>query len=98
MVARPRVRSFPQRTRKPANICWTASAHRGFDVVAIVVGMCLLLAGTDARRRKPRPRRCPPRSRLLTWCSENASYLSGMGGTAERPGECGHYSKVQDTC
>ena len=46
MGARPIVRSFPLRTDKPGMFFRPGPRNGGFDVVAIVVGMCLLLSGT----------------------------------------------------
>jgi membrane fusion protein, multidrug efflux system len=60
MGARPTVRSFPQRTRKPAIFFGPGGRHRGFDVVAIVVGMCLLLAGTGCEEKEAAPPPMPP--------------------------------------
>ena len=69
MGARPTVRSFPLRTGKPGMFFWLGRRNRGFDVVAIVVGMCVLLAGAGCEEKEAAPHRRRQRSRLVTWYS-----------------------------
>src|ERR1700730_786726 len=78
MGARPTVRIFPLRTGKPAMFFWPRRRHRGCDVLAIVGGMCLLLAGAGCEEKEAAPPPTPPRSKLVTWYS--ATFLSTRNG------------------
>ncbi len=60
MGARPRVRSFPLRTGKPGMFFQPGPQNGGFDVVAIVVGMFLLLASTGCEEKEKAPPPSPP--------------------------------------
>jgi membrane fusion protein, multidrug efflux system len=52
MGARPMVRSFPLHTGKLEMFFWPGRRSRGFDIVSIVVGMCLLMAGVGCEEKK----------------------------------------------
>ncbi|WP_179581540.1 efflux RND transporter periplasmic adaptor subunit [Tunturiibacter gelidoferens] len=52
MGARPMVRSFPLHTGKLEMFFWPGRRSRGFDIVSIVVGMCLLMAGGGCEEKK----------------------------------------------
>ena len=60
MGARPTVRSFPLRTGKPGMFFWPGRRNRGFDVVATVLGMCVLLAGAGCEEKEAAPPSTPP--------------------------------------
>jgi membrane fusion protein (multidrug efflux system) len=60
MGARPIVRCFPLRTGKPGMFSLPGPRNSGFDVVAIVVGMCLLLSGTGCEEKEKAPPPSPP--------------------------------------
>jgi len=60
MGARPIVRSFPVRTGRLGMFFWPGQRNRSFDVVAIVVGMCLLLAGAGCEEKEAAPPPSPP--------------------------------------
>jgi membrane fusion protein (multidrug efflux system) len=60
MGTRPTVRSFPRRTGKLGMFFWPDQQSRGFDVLAIAVGMCLLLSGTGCDEKEAAPTLMPP--------------------------------------
>ncbi len=60
MGARPTVRSFPLRTGRPGMFFWPGRRNRAFDVVAIVLGMCILLAGAGCEEKEAAPPSTPP--------------------------------------
>jgi membrane fusion protein, multidrug efflux system len=60
MGARPIIRSFPLRTGKRGMLFWPGQRNRSFDVVAIVMGVCLLLSGTGCEEKEAAPPPSPP--------------------------------------
>jgi hypothetical protein len=51
MGARPTVRSFPLGRGKCGMFFWPGQRNRSFDLVPIVVGMCLLLSGVGCEEK-----------------------------------------------
>jgi len=60
MGARPTVRRFPLRRGKFGMFLWPGRRNRSFNVAAIAVGMCLLLADTGCEKKEATPPPTPP--------------------------------------
>jgi membrane fusion protein (multidrug efflux system) len=60
MGARPTVRRFPLRRGKFGMFLWPGRRNRSFNVAAIAVGMCLLLADTGCEKKEATPPPPPP--------------------------------------
>jgi membrane fusion protein (multidrug efflux system) len=65
MGTRPVVRSFPLRTGKLGMFFWPGRRNSGFDIVAIVVGMCLLLSGAGCEEKEAAPPPTPPEVEVI---------------------------------
>lgn len=60
MGARATVRSFRLRAGKPGMFFWPGRRNRGLDVVAVVLGTCVLMFGIGCEEKEAAPRPSPP--------------------------------------